>query len=327
MKTIAVDNVNEAYPIALRLIDECGVHRVSRGEPYIELDEPVTTIYRRPMERVCLIPERGANPFFHLMEALWILAGRYDVTWLARFNKRMAEYSDDGETFHGAYGKRIRSSFGLDQIRETINLLKREPDTRRAVIGIWDPALDLNVDSKDLPCNTTVFFKLRRGRELDMTVCNRSNDVIWGAYGANVVQFSMLQEAIARSIGAHVGVYRQMSDSFHVYPNNPQWERLRKLPYSDFNPYKYEVSPLALAETEEEMNCWWLDLTTFMLLTQFTEVVDPIEFRTNWFRNVAVPMFNAWAIHKLTRSGLEVVEAISAEDWRAAAIQWLKERE
>ena len=33
--------------------------------------------------------------------------------------------------------------------------------------------------------------------KLCMTVCNRSNDMLWGAYGANVVHMSMLQEFVA----------------------------------------------------------------------------------------------------------------------------------
>jgi hypothetical protein len=49
-------------------------------------------------------------------------------------------------------------------------------------------------------------------------VFNRSNDMIWGAYGANAVQFSFLQEYLAAAIGAWVGTYRQVSNSFHVYP-------------------------------------------------------------------------------------------------------------
>jgi hypothetical protein len=48
---------------------------------------------------------RDANPFFHVMETLWMLAGRNDLPWLVRFNKRFASYSDDGgNTQPGAYG-------------------------------------------------------------------------------------------------------------------------------------------------------------------------------------------------------------------------------
>ena len=50
-----------------------------------------------------------------------------------------------------------------------------------------------------------------------MTVCCRSNDIIWGTYGTNAVHFSMLQEYLAARLNAQLGVYRHISDSFHAY--------------------------------------------------------------------------------------------------------------
>ena len=51
-----------------------------------------------PCERVLLYPERNANPFFHLYESLWMLAGRNDVAGPARYAKNMNNYSDNGVT-------------------------------------------------------------------------------------------------------------------------------------------------------------------------------------------------------------------------------------
>jgi hypothetical protein len=60
---------------------------------------------------------------------------------------------------------------------------------------------------------------------LDITVCCRSNDIIWGAYGANAVQFSVLQEYLAARVGVGVGRYYQVSNNFHVYES--ELERLK----------------------------------------------------------------------------------------------------
>jgi hypothetical protein len=66
------------------------------------IDEPVMLHYERPTERVLFNKARDANPFFHLYEALWMLAGRNDVAPLAYYVKDMARFSDDGKTFNGA---------------------------------------------------------------------------------------------------------------------------------------------------------------------------------------------------------------------------------
>src|SRR5258708_2083148 len=82
---------------------------------------------------------RDANPFFHVMETLWMLAGRNDLPWLVRFNKRFASYSDDGgATQPGAYGYRWRNYFGHDQLMDIILELKQNPDSRRVVLAMWD---------------------------------------------------------------------------------------------------------------------------------------------------------------------------------------------
>jgi len=331
MRTIEVKNVNEVLPLALQMLAVHGKEISPRG---ILTLEPVTTTYLRPCERVMLVPERDANPFFHLMEALWILQGRQDVAWLTQFNKNMELYSDDGAIFHAPYGQRLRHQQGFDQIRSAINLLIADKDTRQCVMQIWDASCDLGIKSKDIPCNDLIFLKIRDNK-LNMTVCNRSNDVIWGAYGANVVQFSMIQEYIAGKVGVKVGVYNQVSDSFHVYPDNPQFEALVQLPYTDFNPYKYEVTPYPLATW---LDGWDDELALFCSMVDPDPSIDsaPIlskvregesMFQIPFFVDVAIPMYNCWIGHKISLNGLMLVDSIKASDWRLAATQWLTKRE
>jgi hypothetical protein len=75
------------------------------------------------MERVLFDSVRDANPFFHFMEALWILAGRSDVEWLAQWLPSIADYSDDGVSFHGAYGMRLNTHGQLTQVIERLQQL------------------------------------------------------------------------------------------------------------------------------------------------------------------------------------------------------------
>lgn len=321
MLNIKVRNVNEALPIAIKHLLKDGVEISSRGMNTIEYPEPVCTTYLNPRERVLFSPERDANPFFHFMEALWIIAGRRDVEWLSKFNSRIHEYSDDGKVFHAPYGYRMCSTFGgIDQIKKIIDRFKTEPDTRQAVISIWSPNLDLGYEGKDCPCNNIIFFKIRNGK-LNMSVCCRSNDMLWGAYGANVVQFSTLQEYIAISIGIEVGVYNQISDSFHVYldgPGNKCWKRVvERTTNSDF--YSLWGSPFVLMNNYAE---WNKDLSMF-----FT---DPLHegFKEPYFYEVAKPMFAVWEKYKSghVHTAIGLSRNIKAEDWNRACLEWLRRR-
>ena len=66
------------------------------------------------------------------------------------------------------------------------------------------------------PCNTQIYFWSRNGK-LNMTVANRSNDMIWGAYGANAVHMSFLQEYVASMCGVKCGIYTQFTHNLHAY--------------------------------------------------------------------------------------------------------------
>lgn len=319
MLTISVRNVNEALPLAmLHLSQTESVRAISpRGTPTIEYPTPVSTTYRAPRERVLFNPARHANPFFHLMESLWILDGGEDVAWLAFFNSRMREYSDNGLVFHGAYGYRLRYSFGFDQLTTIRELFAKDIDTRRAVLSIWNPVLDLGTNSKDIPCNDLIFLKVRDNK-LHITVCCRSNDVIWGTYGANVVQFSMLQEVMAAMIGVEIGSYTQISDSFHVYPDNPLWQALKNLRVSpDYYADGY-VEPYPVVADRDR---WFNDLRAFMDI----KFGRSMECSNPFFNEVALPVRDAWASFKYTSidAALKGCDRIAATDWRLACTNWL----
>lgn len=175
------------------------------------------TNYLKPSNKVLFDPQRNANPFFHFFESLWMLAGRNDVEFLEQFSKNIASYTDDGKTFNAAYGHRWRNYFGFDQLKSVIELLKKDPTTRQAILQLWS-ADDLNKPTRDKACNTLVKFELdEKTQDLNMTVFNRSNDMYWGTYGANVVQFSTLLEYVAASTGYRVGFYQQVSANTHLY--------------------------------------------------------------------------------------------------------------
>src|SRR3972149_7679584 len=81
MQTILARNVNQALTIALRVARDESLmkRRDSRNGPVVQFHSPVGTSYSDPEERVLTWAWRDANPFFHLLESVWMLAGRADV--------------------------------------------------------------------------------------------------------------------------------------------------------------------------------------------------------------------------------------------------------
>lgn len=328
---LTVDNVNEALPIGLQLVQQHGIEQVSRGIKTLEVPGPVTTVYRTPQRRVLFDSVRDANPFFHLMESLWILAGSNRLALPEYFLKRYSDFSDDQLTLHGAYGFRLRHWDGFDQLDAVVKLLRDKPDTRQAVLSIWDPYRDLGAKTKDMPCNDMVMFSIREGY-LHMTVCNRSNDVIWGAYGANAVQFSMLQEWVAVMVGANVGYYVQQSNSYHVYPDNPFWLEYLKGNHDSghvVNGYMdADCVPYPMAVTPEEAEMVQRDCERLDERAQEGQPLGGTGYESPFFDRVVVPMVAAYERYKLKdyMGAMQVLRYCDAVDWRAACVAWVLRR-
>src|ERR1700723_1977697 len=133
MIVIQERGVNEAWHTAKAIMKQNGVPKDSRNGPTLEVPEPVTTCFFAPTECVLFDPVRDSNPFFSLLEPLWMIAGRDDVAWISQFNSNIHKYSDDGKKFHGAYGYRWRHHFAMDQLSKIVSMLINDKDDRRVV--------------------------------------------------------------------------------------------------------------------------------------------------------------------------------------------------
>jgi len=325
---IAGRNVNDVFTDAMwymRTLDESHIEQ-SRNGPVLVAPGSFLSTYLCPWERVLFDARRDANPTFHLMEALWMLAGQQDIRWLSQFNTNIARYADDG-VINGAYGFRWRYHFGeVDQIRAVVNVLRADPLSRRAVINMWDPRQDLNQDWKDVPCNTTVYFDLRGGK-LNMTVCCRSNDAIWGCYGANAVHFSMLQEYVAAFLKTPMGTYTQFSNNFHIYTDLPLWQKYKNMP------------PIFAPRYRNRPSDQWSDPFVIPMISQdekageFKEdcfrIILGQRCKTDFMRRVAEPMRDAYLSRKAgDRQGLqESLTRMANCDWWYALTNWINRRD
>lgn len=371
MEVIRARNVNEAYEQGRLLLLNEGVREESRAGPVVVAPYPVLTVYERPTERVLFDVPRDANPFFHLFESLWLLAGRDDARWLDQFvSDFSSRFAQDDGRLHGSYGKRWRDHFSLygreipdngpredwrteqssDQLDSVVQTLRTDPSSRQCVITMWDPTADLGVAGlKDRPCNTQVYLRVRdityreppvtdqnsaewerrivegTNRVLDLAVTCRSNDIVWGAYGANAVQFSVLQEYLAGRIGVGVGTMYQFSNNWHGYV-----DVLEKFRWWDASSDPYREGLASSLPMGTDWSTWDTDLRRFMAWTEGTPSSTPApEFANTWFIGVAVPMYKAHLEHRYgnRKAALDYATRITAADWRKAALHWLARRQ
>lgn len=399
-------NVNSAFTGLVSHIDTClknpslsGNNFLTktdtRNGPVVAFTEPVMIQYSHSRERVLFSKARDANPFFHIFEAIWMLSGSNLVKPLAYFASNMLNYSDDGETLNGAYGYRWRSKeietsrpmtgeelakyapnqpAGsiegveiLDQLNLLIEHLRTTPNSRRAVLQMWNMEDDLlkvgtpkeqppkegdkfvhhEPDpnySKDVCCNLSISFHTRLEPNkyvgavprptindptyyLDMTVFNRSNDMIWGALGANQVHFSFLQQYIAECCGFEVGVYNQISSNMHVYLNN--WKPEEWLKDSEHSECYPELTKLPLVKDKEQFDKECKKIVEMVDKGQDNIHSCELGLQEPYLARVVMPMVMAFKQHKLRiyDEAFKWMELVEAPDWRRAGTEWLERRE
>ncbi|ACB95178.1 thymidylate synthase [Beijerinckia indica] len=167
----------------------------------------------KPRARISRSENRG-KPFSAIGELLWYLSG---LDTLAFIEPYVSAYRDDAVAgvIQGAYGPRLRAMRdGIDQFASIETLLRQKPNSRRAVIQLFN-AEDIATEHKEIPCTTTLQFHLRDGL-LHMSVTMRSNDAYWGL-PHDVFCFTMIQEMMARRLGVELGEYYHYVGSMHVY--------------------------------------------------------------------------------------------------------------
>lgn len=315
---IVEKNVNHAFMEAWWWMRAVGEREDSRNGPVLVAPGIVITEYERPWERVLFSPKRDANPVFHLMESIWMLAGEEEVGWLSNFSSQIGQFAEPNGVIHGAYGNRWRNHWPSDQLHVIIKMLKVNPTSRQAVLQMWDPDADLEGSWRDRPCNTNIYFDCRHG-VLNMTVCTRSNDMLLGAYGANVVHMSFLQELMALAIGVGVGVYRQMSNNFHLYTDSPMVKDfLENPPNEPYDKYQEDTHALPLLLMNERYNDF---------LDDCAHCVSGDTVMVTEFMKMAVKLRDCYLLRKNGRPWENLLGTVPACDWKTAFAAWAARRE
>lgn len=159
----------------------------------------------------------GVSLYYALGELVWYFAGSNSMKFISKFGKMWEKLSDDGKTNNSAYGYRLQTQFGFNQIKTIEKLLKKDKNSRRAVLNINTPNKNV-YETNDEPCTIALQFLIRNNR-LNLTTMMRSND-LWFGTPYDVLFFTSLQRIIANDLKIEMGSYYHFATSMHIYERN-----------------------------------------------------------------------------------------------------------
>lgn len=231
---IPTNYLNNDFRLCLSTLFEHGLMAHPRGTTTRELLNYNITL-TDPRNRVITFAERKTSTKYLLGEFIWYLSGSSDPAGILPYAKFWDNIRNADGTINSNYGHRLfghsftqglveggNTDVGFKRIhqwQETIALLKRDKDTRQAIMNIHLP-MDRHADNKDVPCTISLQWLIREDR-LHLIVNMRSNDLILG-FTNDVFQFTMLQEAMLLQLRdtypeLQLGFYFHNAGSMHIY--------------------------------------------------------------------------------------------------------------
>lgn len=203
---LSTQTIDELYVEVIRLVLKYGSLRRPRGFECTSIGPTMFTL-QNPRARVLWNQVRMAKRHFMAGEFTWIITGQRDLEQIVYYNPQMTKFSDDGKTLFGAYGPHIAK-----QLPYVINALLQDPDSRQAVLTLWQPCPP---KTKDVPCTISMQFRIVNGH-VEMTTFMRSND-IWLGLPYDIFTFTAIQEVVATCVGLDVGPYHHVVGDLHLY--------------------------------------------------------------------------------------------------------------
>lgn len=177
-------------------------------------------------------------------ELLWFLKGETNIAYLKE-NKVSIwdEWADANGELGPVYGKQWRSWEGangvvVDQVKDLIEQIKKNPDSRRLIISAWNVA-DLPKMAL-MPCHTIFQFYVADGK-LSCQLYQRSADVFLGV-PFNIASYALLTMMIAQVCDLQLGDFVHTFGDVHIYSNHMEQVNLQlsrttyPLPVMKINP-------------------------------------------------------------------------------------------
>ncbi|MGE3260200.1 MAG: thymidylate synthase [Bacteriovoracia bacterium] len=177
-------------------------------------------------------------------ELLWFLSGETNIKYLRDHGVTIwDEWADQDGNLGPVYGSQWRhwkrpDGSEVDQIKNLVEAIKKNPDSRRLVVSAWNPG---EIEKMALPpCHAFFQFYVANGK-LSCQLYQRSADVFLGV-PFNIVSYSLLTMMMAQVTGLGVGDFVHTLGDAHLYLNHVDQARLqlsrepRALPKMKINP-------------------------------------------------------------------------------------------
>lgn len=189
-----------------------------------------------------------------IYELLWFLKGDTNTKYLTENGVRIwNEWADEHGDLGPVYGHQWRNwnSDDIDQIKEIINTLKKNPDSRRMLVSAWNPSV-LPDTSKSFsenvangkaalpPCHAFFQFYVANGK-LSCQLYQRSADIFLGV-PFNIASYALFTMMMAQVCGYKAGEFIHTFGDAHIYSNHYEQLELqlsrdiRPLPKMILNP-------------------------------------------------------------------------------------------
>jgi thymidylate synthase len=164
-----------------------------------------------------------------ICELLWFLRGETNVAWLHEHGVTIwDEWADEHGELGPVYGKQWRAWSAangrtIDQIAAAIDLIRRDPDSRRIVVSAWNVG-DLE-RMRLLPCHVLFQFHVAAGR-LSCQLYQRSADVFLGL-PFNIASYALLTHMVAQQCDLAPGEFIWTGGDCHLYRNHLEQARVQ----------------------------------------------------------------------------------------------------
>ena len=157
-----------------------------------------------------------------IYELFWFLRGDTNIKWLNENGVSIwDEWADKNGELGPVYGYQWRSwpapdGRHIDQIKNVLQMIEKNPDSRRLIVTAWNPAL---VDEMALPpCHCLFQFYVANGK-LSCQLYQRSADIFLGV-PFNIASYALLTMMIAQVCGLKLGEFVHTLGDAHLYSNH-----------------------------------------------------------------------------------------------------------
>ena len=175
-------------------------------------------------------------------ELIWLLSGNTNIKYLHDNNVTIwDEWADENGDLGPVYGHQWRNfnSQGIDQIKDVIERIKKNPQDRRLIVTAWNPA---QIEQMALPpCHCFFQFDVTPDGRLNCQLYQRSCDMFLGV-PFNIASYSLLTMMVAQVCGLKPGEFVHTLGNAHIYSNHFDQVRLQlsrrpyPLPQMKINP-------------------------------------------------------------------------------------------